>query len=1509
MPDRQASLIAQAPPLPSKRTRFKRSDSEKFHKPNVQLTPTLRCVSKLRKGRNAPHPLPSIIENNPRDCLLTRSSVTKTLVFASTNIETIPISKLNNSELPSKVGGETNDRHLELQEAADLDDEPTLATFNVDIHNPVDKILEEQSVSHLSLDCRIHSGSIIGSSSDTMVSPSKLTISKPSMCHEQNGVELKASPLVPQKRNYKRRQKEGKQCQRLTRSSSSSIQDSIFSKKEKSSISDQTTSTGASQSSVPLNITNTPNNSFIAQANDESAETTGAASKQPLTPPNNQKAELLSCRKCDSGSEEEISPPSTPTPLGFDTKTFYSNLKMPDLKPCTSVLDNKHCLRQEEELPLYKPGMKFEKDLVPLSKAPPPQQTCDKLSNSLLKNECNLKPYSGRKLEVKSGEHESDVKGTPEETIIEAMKFSRRFGLRKCATKFKIPLNTVRQWMKERNFQRKGLLNIRRSNQKRKLNGLNQSNAEPINSKPVVSKERKFAKKPPLSKPGEKVHSVDSNQEIQALSPKSEEFLEIKQQDMEFEEWCNILEKCEPCSEEDESIVDDKDDHRREPKEIPSKVSITQFVSKDKVEEESKRPKLGKRQKKKRKRLNNKFHKHCETNGRDGIIAKNNIKHDIGPSELTKLSPKVKEKWHSSKPLSNTKPLEVFETNTEVDREDKYVKHIDPSVEPSVKIGKDNTYQSDEPLLQEADAKDNVDHINKPKRGRPRKKRATDESMNATIEAVIQNCLQKEESLIDAKCEHDRDTDLINDAKNEQCKRIDLTNDSNSCKEIDLSDLPLSQVHKLRKELKRSIFLQKKKEQYKEIFKKKKMNGTLKLKARKTRIVTTKSLKKWEDYEMVSIKVQGELDSKLEKSNVKSKEESVPTKKIEETVNTNQLNTFQTRPSSCNNKPSTERVDKKSGMRKPPVVTLEEQLNAKPSLDNDSHSHSYNYYDSDIARPSRHIVRPVRYLDFLRQDTDMTIMRLSHDGDKRTLPYDLDTLDWNKDHSANSQEIYCYCGSSGSWFNKMVRCSRCDQWFHERCLAPRPFAMPIISGDPFWLFVCSMCNIGSECLKRMDLTWIDLVHLAIYDLSSKTNRKFHHFDNDLMPFILKNWAFFQLYKHFNCLNDSEKIMKTKETLSNANNVFEQGVETGQEDGLWALRQFSPPQRPIYKVPDIGIISERTVLDEASVTSTIPSDPALFLCEYNNFNIIYKDYVKPILPEKRKKIKKKIGLTSKISIAKKTAVKNLTQVNSCPSQLISQKNIQKSLKSKSCKVKFKCLKLPEEFKELLTEKYETKVEEETVMKVEEKKPLPYEISKTLHERGYPKVAMKFATILPPKKEAVVQAIKAGQHKPKKKKGSKPKKTFENRIPLENYVEQKVSYSEFYESKLLDTLIPIKLDYYGENNPFKLGSTEEQRAARKLICNRKLRKEDLTKCRSKLRKRKHHLFIEESRKLWNRNESVVEKVSTRRQKKIIAEKSQDLQFAGKYTTPSGEMKFLLLNPENAENEEESQIPDSI
>ena len=322
------------------------------------------------------------------------------------------------------------------------------------------------------------------------------------------------------------------------------------------------------------------------------------------------------------------------------------------------------------------------------------------------------------------------------------------------------------------------------------------------------------------------------------------------------------------------------------------------------------------------------------------------------------------------------------------------------------------------------------------------------------------------------------------------------------------------------------------------------------------------------------------------------------------------------------------------------------------------------------------------------------------------------------------------------------------------------------------------------------------------------------------------------------------------------------------------------------MPVVGIISERTVLDEASISSTILPETDLFLSTFNNFNIIYNEYVKPVVPEKPKKCKIKKKLKER---------KKLTKVNGCSSQVISRKNVQ-SLKKKSCNVKFKCLKLPEELKELLTENYESKLEV--------KKPLPYEISKSLHERGYPKVAMKFATIIPPKKAIVVEALKPEQHKSKKKRGPKSKKTLNNHIPGSE--EEKESSLDRSESKILDSLIPVKLDYYGVNNPFKLGSIEEQRAARNLICNSKLKEEDLTKCRSKIRKRKH-LFIEESRKLWKSNEAVPEEVSTHGQKKSISEANSDLQYAKKHTTPSGEIKFLLLNPEQAE--EESQMLDAV
>ena len=64
---------------------------------------------------------------------------------------------------------------------------------------------------------------------------------------------------------------------------------------------------------------------------------------------------------------------------------------------------------------------------------------------------------------------------------------------------------------------------------------------------------------------------------------------------------------------------------------------------------------------------------------------------------------------------------------------------------------------------------------------------------------------------------------------------------------------------------------------------------------------------------------------------------------------------------------------------------------------------SLTVFDADVARPSRPIHRPVRYLDSLNQNADNIEIKKLSLVDKFDLPYDKDSLCWNKSHSKNKQ--------------------------------------------------------------------------------------------------------------------------------------------------------------------------------------------------------------------------------------------------------------------------------------------------------------------------------------------------------------------------------------------------------------------------------------------------------------------------------------------------------------------------
>lgn len=144
-------------------------------------------------------------------------------------------------------------------------------------------------------------------------------------------------------------------------------------------------------------------------------------------------------------------------------------------------------------------------------------------------------------------------------------------------------------------------------------------------------------------------------------------------------------------------------------------------------------------------------------------------------------------------------------------------------------------------------------------------------------------------------------------------------------------------------------------------------------------------------------------------------------------------------------------------------------------------------------------------------------------------------LTWDSAHRTNHEQKYCYCGETGQWFFKMIQCLRCKQWFHEKCV--KSLTHPLFYGDTyvatwftlsthihnffyrFYAFVCENCNEGKEFVRRMELNWIDLVHISMYNLTLVSIKKYHDIDTVISHFIVENWENFNLPDKVICWND------------------------------------------------------------------------------------------------------------------------------------------------------------------------------------------------------------------------------------------------------------------------------------------------------------------------------------------------------------------------------------------------------
>ncbi|KAK9711442.1 transcription factor, contains a PHD finger motif [Basidiobolus ranarum] len=165
----------------------------------------------------------------------------------------------------------------------------------------------------------------------------------------------------------------------------------------------------------------------------------------------------------------------------------------------------------------------------------------------------------------------------------------------------------------------------------------------------------------------------------------------------------------------------------------------------------------------------------------------------------------------------------------------------------------------------------------------------------------------------------------------------------------------------------------------------------------------------------------------------------------------------------------------------------------------------------------------------------------------------------------------CYCGDMTKLneHNRLpsIKCSSCRRRCHLECIHyTQPFVDNLLLGDDFYFFKCHECNGGKELFQRLNLSWVDVVHIALFNLthgeptcnikSYEDGRLYFHVKQEVCRFVNEHWdRFWNKIRSETWQNSVAGTLSTNST----NGRFESGNQKYDKTGMWALS--SPGKLP------------------------------------------------------------------------------------------------------------------------------------------------------------------------------------------------------------------------------------------------------------------------------------------------------------------------------------------------------------